>query len=176
MVKLVPLLLVAAGSAGIVATLVWPDQTSQNGLGDSLGCPYLDALEDADEESGSEIHAVGPSVTPPPGARRQARGPFSPKGGVDDSAAAPADAAVEGLGAEDNYGWFRPSADGLRDVSMEELSNGNGESGNPLLLAIDGFVFDVSDESRFYAPGKAYHALVARVSTQRIHQSMQKPY
>ena len=46
--------------------------------------------------------------------------------------------------------------------SVAELSQSNGLNGAPILLAVRGFVFDVTAGKDFYGPGGAYEVLAGR--------------
>lgn len=54
-------------------------------------------------------------------------------------------------------------------MSRETLAQHDGTDANkPLLIAVKGYVFDVSSGSRFYGPGASYHALVGKDCTQAV--------
>lgn len=61
--------------------------------------------------------------------------------------------------------------DALPAYSAAELSQHNGEQPDrPVLLALDGYIYDVSaGRDDFYAPGKPYHYLAGRDSSQELH-------
>lgn len=51
----------------------------------------------------------------------------------------------------------------------EELAGFSGvDPAKPLLMAIRGIVFDVSESARFYGPGAPYNALIARDVTRAV--------
>ncbi len=55
--------------------------------------------------------------------------------------------------------------------SESELAKYSGENGDkPILLALDGLVYDVSPGAAdFYAPGESYHYLVGKDSSVLLH-------
>lgn len=59
---------------------------------------------------------------------------------------------------------------GLPSYSEEQLKRYDGEdSSAPVLLALDGFVYDVSSgREEFYDPGKPYHFLAGKDSTNEL--------
>ncbi len=54
--------------------------------------------------------------------------------------------------------------------SLSDLAAFNGtDSQKPIYLAMDGFVYDVSEGKKFYEPGGSYHYLAGRDSSQELH-------
>lgn len=49
-----------------------------------------------------------------------------------------------------------------RDFSPEELRKMNGTNGNPVYVAVQGVVYDVSSRASFYGPGGPYHIFAGR--------------
>lgn len=49
-----------------------------------------------------------------------------------------------------------------RSFSVEELAKYDGRDGSDIYLAVDGLVFDVTNNPRIYGPGGMYHAAVAK--------------
>lgn len=63
----------------------------------------------------------------------------------------------------------------LQRYSESDLRRWIGKDGGPLLMAVDGLVFDVTDGREFYAPGGCYHALVGHDATRLLAKGLLEP-
>lgn len=55
--------------------------------------------------------------------------------------------------------------------TQEELKEYDGTNpAKPIYIGLDGFIYDVSKGSEFYAPGKPYHSLTGKDSSQELRQ------
>jgi predicted heme/steroid binding protein len=58
----------------------------------------------------------------------------------------------------------------LRDFTANELSQYDGASTTlPIYIGLDGYVYDVTEGRRFYAPGAVYHYLAGKDSSKSLH-------
>ena len=63
----------------------------------------------------------------------------------------------------------------LKRYSERDLRRWIGKDGGPLLMAVDGIVFDVTDGREFYAPSGCYHALVGHDATRLLAKGLLEP-
>ena len=63
----------------------------------------------------------------------------------------------------------------LPRYTMRELRQYIGRDGGPVLMAVDGLVFDVTDGRSFYGPGGCYHALTGCDATRLLAKGLLAP-
>lgn len=58
----------------------------------------------------------------------------------------------------------------LRSFTLEELSKYNGEDASqPIYIGFNGYVYDVTEGSKFYSKGKSYNYLVGKDSSDQLN-------